>query len=420
MADKTTGELQKVKVEELPAAPDIYDDFKMPGELQGGAVHVTGAQMKDYAREAGETAAAEFAGSVAASAQAAEDAAYKANRAKNAAQSALVGVSEALSNLPEGDALIINDLTTGGAGAALSAEMGRVLAERDTENLLDNSDLTNAVNQRGYTLYTENKADYCIDRWVRAQKLTVEVTRGGVVLTNTGAVMNGFYQLVDPDKRLSAGDVVTLACEDGDGNIYVGSGEIPAADYANLVNVGNYAYGRIYAPDESGLIRAQLSVRVEQSFTLRWMALYQGAYTSETLPPFRPRGYSEELRRCQRYFQVVNPQRKVGGHLLEVRARTASEAVGTLILPVPMRAVPAVSISGASANVEISGEYSFAVVPAADIAVNGDNCDTARLRLKATINNADHPFTAGEWYSITAADSGVSDAVTALHLDAEL
>lgn len=51
MADKTTGELKTVKVQDLPAAPDIYDDFKMPGELQGEAVHVTGAQMKQYAAE---------------------------------------------------------------------------------------------------------------------------------------------------------------------------------------------------------------------------------------------------------------------------------------------------------------------------------------------------------------------------------
>lgn len=45
----------------------------------------------------------------------------------SAAQNAYNGVQSALNNLPDGDTLIINDLTTGGAKAALSAEMGKTL-----------------------------------------------------------------------------------------------------------------------------------------------------------------------------------------------------------------------------------------------------------------------------------------------------
>lgn len=46
----------------------------------------------------------------------------------SAARSAYNGVKEALDNLPEGDTLVINDLTTGGVAAALSAEQGKELA----------------------------------------------------------------------------------------------------------------------------------------------------------------------------------------------------------------------------------------------------------------------------------------------------
>lgn len=52
MADRTTGELPAVPVSDLPLAQDIYDDFLMPGEFQGDAVHITGAQIKGYAKAA--------------------------------------------------------------------------------------------------------------------------------------------------------------------------------------------------------------------------------------------------------------------------------------------------------------------------------------------------------------------------------
>jgi hypothetical protein len=35
------------------------------------------------------------------------------------------------------------------------------------------------------------------------------------------------------------------------------------------------------------------------------MALYEGEYTIETLPPYIPKGYAAELAECQRYFQLI-------------------------------------------------------------------------------------------------------------------
>ena len=52
MADRTTGELPAVKVGHLPLAPDVYDDALLPVELQGAAMHITGAQWKRYAQAA--------------------------------------------------------------------------------------------------------------------------------------------------------------------------------------------------------------------------------------------------------------------------------------------------------------------------------------------------------------------------------
>lgn len=36
---------------------------------------------------------------------------------------------------------------------------------------------------------------------------------------------------------------------------------------------------------------------------LYWAALYEGAYTEETLPPYVPKGYATELAECQRYYE---------------------------------------------------------------------------------------------------------------------
>ena len=53
-----------------------------------------------------------------------------AEAASEQAASALAGVREAINNIPEGTATpIVNDLTTGGASMALSAEMGKFLGE---------------------------------------------------------------------------------------------------------------------------------------------------------------------------------------------------------------------------------------------------------------------------------------------------
>ncbi len=53
-----------------------------------------------------------------------------ATAAANAATAgALASIKDALSKLPAGSTLVINDLTTGGASAALSAEMGKVLGQ---------------------------------------------------------------------------------------------------------------------------------------------------------------------------------------------------------------------------------------------------------------------------------------------------
>lgn len=90
MADLAVGE--------LPRATSIDDESLLVMEQQGEARSVSGKVVKGLVEP------------------------YA-----NAAQSAYEGVKEALDNIPAGATVIVNDLTTGGTTAALSAEQGKVL-----------------------------------------------------------------------------------------------------------------------------------------------------------------------------------------------------------------------------------------------------------------------------------------------------
>ena len=176
------------KIGDLTRATKLDDSSLLVAEQLNEAVAVSGALLKSYAQEATRG----FAESASA------DAATAAG-AKTAAQSALAGVQAALNNLPAGDTLIVNDLTTGGTTAALSAEMGKVLGCRPNPNLLHNWYFANPVNQRGAASYSS--AGYTIDRWkIANDRLKVTPEAGGLKLERiaTGAwtaIRQYFYQL---------------------------------------------------------------------------------------------------------------------------------------------------------------------------------------------------------------------------------
>jgi len=112
MADKN--------IAELPELAAVTDDTLIPVWQPGAADEaqsMTGRQFREFAENC-----------VTPYSAAAKADAIVAENAKNAAQSALSGVQTAIQNIPAGETPIVNDLTTGGATMALSAEMGKKLA----------------------------------------------------------------------------------------------------------------------------------------------------------------------------------------------------------------------------------------------------------------------------------------------------
>lgn len=142
-------------------------------------------------------------------------------------------------------------------------------------NLLDNSDFTNPVNQRGVTSKTNN--GYFIDRWIiysadEAKRVTSIDSNG---LTTAGG--SAVRQLVPAELvPKDAGEYTFAVCK-SDGII----------DFPGIWKDSN---GNLVCP-------------ISSAGTYIWAALYEGTYTAETLPPYVPKGYAAELAECRRYYK---------------------------------------------------------------------------------------------------------------------
>lgn len=166
-------------------------------------------------------------------------------------------------------------------------------------NLLDNSDFTNPVNQRGETSYT---AAYGIDRWrvnyYTAGPGTLTVESGGIKLAagNATAVTEVVQILSLPSSM--DGKAMTFAVGCAELGIlllrftYGADASTQATD--DTVSLVHYS-GNTFVIRVHGV--------TARKFT--WAALYEGEYTADTLPDYVPKGYAAELAECQRYYQTI-------------------------------------------------------------------------------------------------------------------
>lgn len=158
MADKTTGELPAVKVGDLPLAPDVYDDSLLPVELQGSAMHITGAQWKRYAQAAVKT----YSDSASQSATTAQSAADRAESARDSIvldeQKMAQAVSDASASATSAKTSA-NNAAQSAADAEESANRAQAEAERVTVPAVAgvyNVVLTDRVTNERYALIVEN------------------------------------------------------------------------------------------------------------------------------------------------------------------------------------------------------------------------------------------------------------------------
>lgn len=192
------------------------------------------------------------------------------------------------------------------AGAGVRISGTKVSTAAAPRNLLDNSDFRNPVNQRGQTSYTSAHGGYAIDRWIANAAITLNVNAGSVTAISSGDTQNEFYQsIANPDRLL--GKTVTFAMKTDIGT-FVTNATIPSNFTDNWVVLGTALipeFGQIrfqVSDNNTHAILAAVAVKSGGSVTIHWVALYEGAYTADTLPKYQPKEYGAELAECQRYF----------------------------------------------------------------------------------------------------------------------
>ena len=225
--------------------------------------------------------------------------------------------------------------------AANSAKLGGKAPEYylQPRNLLDNSDFRNPVNQRGQTNYTLSAwGGYCIDRWrVGSVSTTLMVNHNDCTLSGE------IYQTIDLNsngKNLN-GKTVTIAAK-VNGSVTCKSGNIAmAGEWAEFAAFPIQG-GRVYIYADSNNLH--FGMMTDGTVTIEWAALYEGAYTADTLPPYVPKGYAAELAECLRYFELLN-----NGSSQFVRAYNSSY-IAFMINYAEKRIDPTISVTGSLTN----------------------------------------------------------------------
>ena len=188
-------------------------------------------------------------------------------------------------------------------------------------NLLDNSDFRNPVNQRGLSEYTST--GYTIDRW----SMWYASGSTGTVTLQDGYLSVQFSQHGTLVQKLEKGII------DHSKTYTV------AIKFKDRLNIQCPAY---FTQSDAYDMYTLVDTYNNAESQIEWVALYEGEYTAETLPPYIPKGYVAELLECQRYF-VAFPM--YGDYGLSFGAgSTYSTTVGrvALQLPCPMRVTPTI------------------------------------------------------------------------------
>lgn len=186
-------------------------------------------------------------------------------------------------------------------------------------NLLDNSDFRNPVNQRGQTTYTfgEN-GGFTIDRW--------RTWLTGSSLTVCDGYISTTDRIFQRIEHVDMSSTYTIAVKHLDGTISCFSGS-----FSNEFGEPQVAF--CFAGDGIASVCLGTDGTTRE---LVWAALYEGEYTADTLPEYKPKGYGAELAECQRYYYVYRQW---------VRACAKTNHLNTahfnFQFPIPMRLNPA-------------------------------------------------------------------------------
>lgn len=219
------------------------------------------------------------------------------------------GNIEIRSYLPEQDYLQLDKSLTVEGAAAEGAATGIAISKSSAPyNYLDNSDFRNPVNQRGEASY-QFDSGYTIDRWKMHWSGDGTLTINDGYITLYRATHQAYLIQNIPTEARLFGKTVTLAAKvRGKGHI----GQIfESTDVRDTVHftssewmIALYTFVvPTYSFDTHVFNGIEIRNSGDESIDVEWIALYEGEYTEETLPEYKPKGYGAELAECLRYYQ---------------------------------------------------------------------------------------------------------------------
>lgn len=247
------------------------------------------------------------------------------------------GNIEIRSYLPEQDYLQLDKSLTVEGAAAEGAATGIAISKSSApHNYLDNSDFRNHVNQRGFSSGSSVAGwAYFIDRW-RAYSGTATIT-----LNDNGISCENEIDQPINNLEMLVGKTVTCAVGYADGTVLCGSGVVTNnGDWSAIIEAENANTKLRLYDTYVGL----WSFMVDGAANVIWAALYEGEYTAETLPEYKPKGYGVELAECQRYFvRLIKPTSDALPAFTGFGTVVNNTLFAVCALPVPMRNLPTVT-----------------------------------------------------------------------------
>lgn len=214
--------------------------------------------------------------------------------AKNTTQRAAMYTDGArLLKVTNGDTVVILSLASDGSTQWEGSN-------KPLNNLLDNSNFAQPVNQREASSHDGTNGGYGIDRW--NSYLNYTVSNGYIAASNTGTERR---DLLQPCKTgtLKAGTVYTMAAKMLNGTLYCGSGTAQNGEWTEMTSDDTVTLA--IGPGITSVDNMLIGANAGKTINLVWAALYEGAYTKDTLPPYTPKGYENELLTCMRYYQTL-------------------------------------------------------------------------------------------------------------------
>ena len=192
-------------------------------------------------------------------------------------------------------------------------------------NLLDNSDFTNPVNQRGLTSYSGG-GTYCIDRWDIASTATVAVVSDGIKITAT--TLSGIRQKIE---NITDGQLLVFQLCDNADTVYTQAFAASTTQAEYTTDFGKFRF----VLNSGGVLTISILLNAGER-TFKWAKLEKGSVAT----PYVPKGYGAELAECLRYFQRVHADWRIYPTLKDMLYRFSQSTLQV------MRIKPTISAHG--------------------------------------------------------------------------